>query len=254
MRFFLGTHNPSWLWNAPIGGPFFVSRRTLCRYKTLRRAKVRWALDSGGFSELSMFGRWTVTAQEYASEVRRYAEEIGGLEWSAGQDWMCEPWITEKTGRSVEYHQHKTCENLLELRSLEPMLRFIPTLQGWNLGDYIDHVRIWSSYGVDLYSEPVVGVGSVCRRQKTDEIGAIFRELARGGLLMHGFGVKSQGLKKYGDLLRSADSLAWSFTARRKPPLPGCTHKNCANCPKFADLWRSNVLRTSKNKTQRRLL
>jgi hypothetical protein len=32
---------------------------------------------------------------------------------------------------------------------------------------------------------------------------------------MHGFGVKTQGLAMYADSLTSADSLAWSYWARR---------------------------------------
>ena len=42
---------------------------------------------------------------------------------------------------------------------------------------------------------------------------------------------------------READSLAWSYHARREPPLPGCnTHKNCANCVRFALAWREETL------------
>jgi len=41
---------------------------------------------------------------------------------------------------------------------------------------------------------------------------------------------------------RSADSMAWSFTARRRPVrLDGCTHKTCANCPRWAEQWAQKV-------------
>jgi hypothetical protein len=37
--------------------------------------------------------------------------------------------------------------------------------------------------------------------------------------------------------------MAWSYTARRLPALPGCTgHKNCANCLTYATRWRRSVL------------
>ena len=36
--------------------------------------------------------------------------------------------------------------------------------------------------------------------------------------------------------------MAWSFGARYKPPLDGCTHKTCANCKRFALLWRDQML------------
>mgnify|MGYP000181470407 CR=1 FL=1 len=53
------------------------------------------------------------------------------------------------------------------------------------------------------------------------------------------------------DDLASADSLAWSFAARREPPLPGhdepgpgrrAGHKHCNNCPEFALAWRDQLL------------
>lgn len=63
-------------------------------------------------------------------------------------------------------------------------------------------------------------------------------------LRLHGFGVKLGGLERIAGRLASADSMAWSYAARKRPPLPGCTaHRNCANCPKWALLWREEVLR-----------
>lgn len=69
------------------------------------------------------------------------------------------------------------------------------------------------------------------------------------GLSLHGFGVKMGGLAKIASLLRSSDSLVWSFTARRlqRPGLPQCVgggHKNCANCLPFALAWRERLLAT----------
>ena len=43
--------------------------------------------------------------------------------------------------------------------------------------------------------------------------------LASIGLRLHGFGVKAGGLVRYADCLASADSLAWSFEARRSAQL-----------------------------------
>jgi hypothetical protein len=63
------------------------------------------------------------------------------------------------------------------------------------------------------------------------------------GIRLHGFGVKTGGLHLYGHHLASADSMAWSYTARRLPPLPGCTsHANCANCFTYATHWRARIL------------
>lgn len=54
MQFYLGTHQPAWLARASI--PLFVSHRRLSGYTRLPRARASCALDSCGFSELSMFG------------------------------------------------------------------------------------------------------------------------------------------------------------------------------------------------------
>lgn len=97
---------------------------------------------------------------------------------------------------------------------------------------------------MDLTTEPTVGLGSVCRRQATDEAAEIIATLidAVPHIRIHGFGIKTSGLGAYGDLLDSADSMAWSFRARRSPALPGCSHRSCANCRRFAVQWRAHVL------------
>jgi hypothetical protein len=63
-------------------------------------------------------------------------------------------------------------------------------------------------------------------------------------LKLHGFGVKTKGIQATGHLLASADSMAWSFQARKRKPLPHCRHQSCSNCFDYAMAWRSNVLRT----------
>jgi len=85
-----------------------------------------------------------------------------------------------------------------------------------------------------------VGLGSVCRRQNTSEAGTIVRSLAP--LKLHYFGAKLTGLESFGDALVSADSMAWSYRARRDWPLPGCTHKSCANCARYALRWRDRLM------------
>lgn len=241
MRFYLGTHETQWLARTDV--PLFVSHRRLCRRKRLPVALGRWALDSGGFTELSMHGRWTTTPDEYVAAVRRYRDEIGGLDWAAPQDWMCEPVMLAKTGLTVGQHQYKTIVNLLELRSLAPDLPFVPVLQGWELDDYLRCVDAYTDIGIDLTAENTVGIGSVCRRQSETDIYDICAELARHGIALHGFGVKTGGLRRYGRHLHSADSMAWSYNARHQPPLPGHTHRSCANCITWALRWRESVLR-----------
>lgn len=243
--FLLGTHQPSWLGRVRV--PLFVSDRRLRRYRNLPTASATWALDSGGFTELSTFGTWDngPTPTQYAARVRRYRDEIGHLAWAAPQDWMCEPFITAKTGLTVAEHQARTVGNLLDLRAAAPDLPWAPVLQGYTVGQYLACVERYTAAGIDLTAEPLVGLGSVCRRQATNQAHEIVSHLRAAGIAgLHGFGVKTTGLLRYGHLLASADSLAWSFDARRKPALPGCQsrHINCANCPTYALDWRTHLL------------
>lgn len=247
MTFYLGTHQANWLERATV--PLFVSRRRLCDRKRLPRAQVDWALDSGGFSELSQWGDWTISEAQYIAEVRRYRDAIGGMEWVSPMDWMCEPWIVERTGLTVEDHQRRTLLNYRRLTDAAPEVPWVPVLQGWQTDDYLRHADQYAAAGVDLARLPRVGLGSVCRRQGTIEAEGIVRSLA--GLRLHGYGFKTSGLYRAADALVSADSMAWSAGARRKPPLPGCRHQNCANCPRWAMLWRDRVIARLAENEQR---
>lgn len=238
--FYLGAHQPHWLAQTDV--PLFISRRRLAGRKTFPRARGTWALDSGGFSEIAMFGRYETPPEVYVEEVRRFQREIGGLAWAAPQDWMCEPPMVEKTGLSVREHQDRTIASYLRLRDLAPDLPWIPVLQGWSGFQYFGHVEAYQRAGVDLSALPLVGVGSVCRRQGTAFAAELFRSLrVYYSLKIHGFGVKTTGLRSAGDSLISADSMAWSSAGRREAPLAGHPHKNCANCLEFALLWRENL-------------
>ena len=101
---------------------------------------------------------------------------------------------------------------------------------------------LYADAGIDLAAEATVGLGSVCRRQATSGIEDICFTLAARGIRLHGFGVKIAGLGRYGRHLTSADSMAWSYDARRSPALPGHTHRSCANCVEWALRWRERVL------------
>src|SRR5262245_53587207 len=160
MQFFLGTHQVDWLEKLDV--PLFVSRIRLEKRKSLPRALGPWALDSGGFSELDDTGRWSISAKEYVRQVRRYASEIGNLQWAAVMDWMCEPRVRAKTLASVEEHLQRTIASYLELQQLAPELPWVPVLQDWGIGDYWRHIEMYGRAGVDLFGLPLVGVGSVC--------------------------------------------------------------------------------------------
>jgi hypothetical protein len=125
--------------------PPVISHKRLVGYKKrLPKARCRWALDSGAFSELSAHGRWKLSPEDYVAAVRRYAVEVGRLDWAAPQDWMCEPFILAKTGLSVVEHQRRTVDNYLRLKGLAPDLPFVPVLQWLTLDDYLFCARLRS--------------------------------------------------------------------------------------------------------------
>jgi hypothetical protein len=252
MRFYLTTHKRHWLRLTDV--PLFLKSEHFDRAVKWDVARGPYAIDSGGFMELKDKGTWTRPPRKYVDELRRIWEHVGPYDWAAPQDWMCEKAIIEGgwfggqyfvgTHLSVAEHQRRTVANFLELRSLAPDLRIAPVLQGDTIPAYERCVELYERAGVDLRAEPVVGLGSVCRLQSTRQGAAIVTAMAAHGFKLHGFGFKTLGLERVGHLLASADSAAWSSHARRRPPLPGHTHKNCANCVDYALLWRERVIRS----------
>ena len=258
VRFYLGAPHAHWLGQARV--PLFVSFNTLRRGHAIRRSKAAWAIDSGGFTELSRHGRWTTSAAEYADAICRYhLRDHGHLVFCAPQDWMCEPEMISGgrlpsgetapgTGLSVLEHQHRTVASVLELRdqlAVDDLAHLcIPVLQGWTADEYEHCARLYAAAGIDLAAEPLVGVGSMCRRQATSEILAIVRDLHAGGLRLHGFGVSRRGLTQLAPYLASADSMAWSLAARMAdgPISRDCTHRRCTTCARAAMRWRQNLL------------
>ncbi len=167
-------------------------------------------------------------------------------------DWMTEDTVIRGgrlgplrfagTHLSVAEHQRRTVTNYLQLRALAADLPIIPVLQGQSIDDYKRIIDAYHRAGVDLHREPLVGLGSVCRRQATRQIAALVADLAAAGLRLHGFGVKTAGLATYAAYLHSADSLAWSLRGRHVQPCAHGPARSEANCPQFALAWRARVL------------
>jgi hypothetical protein len=275
---YLGTHERHWLHDEKYaellaGRTLFVAiPRLVMRKSPFPKALHPYCIDSGGFSELQKYGKWRLTAVEYVALIRRLLSELGPelCKWVAPQDCMCEDIVIyggvarrglrfagtrEMRGlkpgdpeqdrtTAVRIHQRLTRDNYLELTTLAPEIKFIPVLQGQTLEDYDYCDQLYREAGVDLAQAPVVGLGSVCRRQATSEIEEIVNHFHAKGYRLHGFGVKTLGLERYGNKLTSADSLAWSDTAREDEiQLDGHTHKNCANCPDWAIRWHDRIVR-----------
>lgn len=237
MIFYLGADSPSWLWTKGDKIPLFVSDTRLRKYKKYKTSLCPWALDSGGFSEIHKHGKWTQDPDNYAKRVRRYKNEIGSLQFAAIQDWMCEDSALQMTGKTPRQHQYLTIKNYNYMVNNHGDLPWLPVLQGRLPRDYIKHLQQYRKLYPDL---TYFGIGSVCRRAKSQEIVDIVFELyEKYGVVLHGFGVKTAAINKIGKILKSADSTAWSFGARYKTEtfLPTCTHKRCNHCYPYAKHW-----------------
>lgn len=240
--FFLGTHRANWLELTDV--PLFVSVTHFWKRKKFPRARGPWGQDSSGFTQLTNHGRWTFGPKAYVDITRRARDGIGLPALVSSQDWMCEAAVLAKTGKTVFEHQALTIESFVTLRHLAPELPWMPVLQGWECDDYLDHIDQYRAAGIELADEPIVGIGSICRRQASSQAARIIRAVALQRIRIHAFGVKSDGLRLFGDWIVSADSTAWSYVARRRrilrPECVGSTHKNCANCLPWALEWRAS--------------
>jgi hypothetical protein len=262
-EFLLGTHIVSWAWNGRALGPLFIAQQRIAGRKSrFPVATVPVYIDSGGFTELDTHGHWTVSPRSYVDLVRRTSDEMQTLRWAAIQDWMCEDRIRAKTGLTVLEHQHRTIASYHELVALAPEVRWLPVVQGQTQEDYERHVEMYAESGVHLPTHRLVGVGSVCRRASSAEIhevGRILAALVGRGLRLHGFGLKSDGLRLYGQWLRSADSMAWSSRGRHEVAahwvspdqlrlrlgLQPVKRESLQNSQRWAEEWRARMVATA---------
>lgn len=212
MDFYVGLHQPS---DAAKFDRCMVSINRL-RDRRSPFAVNAWMLDSAAFTELSTYGAYRHGVDAYAAQVRRW-RACGTLVSATAQDYMCEPFILAKTGLDVATHQRLTIDRYDALIAEDTGAYIMPVLQGFRPREYAAHV---AQYGARLAPGAWVGVGSVCKRN-TDPaaIKAVLRAIkeTRPDLRLHGFGVKQTALQsgQIRELLHSADSMAWSFAARK---------------------------------------
>lgn len=215
MRFFVGLHHPHAAQH--VTAPAFISVNVLRRRKGDFKVG-EWIMDSGAFTEVVRFGGYRFGVDEYASQIRRWSK-CGLLLAAVAQDYMCESFVLEQTGKTVAEHQQMTVDRYdALLREDVAGVYIMPVLQGYEPRSYVDHLRL---YGERIAQGAWVGVGSVCKRNSNPAsivavLHAILRE--RPDLKLHGFGVKQTALEipYVREALHTADSMAWSFAARRE--------------------------------------
>lgn len=212
MKFFTGLHQPS---DAQHFDAAFVSINRLRNRKGPFNVR-NWIMDSGAFSELSLHGLYRHPVTEYAAQIRRWKSN-GNLLAAVAQDYMCEPFILAKTGLQVEQHQQLTIDRYDALVAEDTGVYIMPVLQGYAPADYVRHIR---KYGDRLKPGMWVGVGSICKRNGDPRAIAqvlLAIKAERPDLRLHGFGLKTTALADplIVSLLETADSMAWSFHARK---------------------------------------
>jgi hypothetical protein len=240
LRMWIGGDVSSLWWGVPV----LVSYGRLREAANFPRASAPWVLDSRGFSEIDQHGTWTVTAEQYAADVRRYCEQIGRPDWVAPQDWPAAAATLARTGLDESEHQRRTIASVVQLRTLLPDLPVLAVLTGTDAAGYLRHVEMYRQAGIDVTAE-LVAVGALVARAP-EETADIVRLLHAAGVTrMHGLGVKGRALDLIGPLLESTDSAGWSDEARRRHG--ACGHQAGAhgrvqwerNCPQYARQWAS---------------
>ena len=186
MRFFVGLHQVS---DAKHFDAAFISVNRLRNRKSHFQVKD-WIMDSGAFTEVVRHGGYRFPVSEYASHIKRFAS-CGTLLAAVAQDYMCESFVLEQTGKTIKEHQDMTIERYDDLMSEDVGGVYImPVLQGYDPQDYVNHVK---AYGKRLKHGAWVGVGSVCKRNsnpKSIEAVLLAIHRIRPDLRLHGFGVR----------------------------------------------------------------
>lgn len=213
MYFHVGVHQPA---DARHFDRSFVSINRIRDRKSAFPCNS-WIMDSGAFTEVSKYGGYRTEPEDYAREIERWGSN-GVFLAAVTQDYMCEPFILAKTGMTVREHQRLTIARYMRIRNATS--RYVmPVLQGYTLSEYLDHLDMYRQKGLIIQGQRV-GVGSICKRNSNlREIENVLLGIkgSAPSLKLHGFGVKTTALKSewVWNSLFSADSMAWSFAARR---------------------------------------
>ena len=205
-------------------------------------------LGNGAYDLITRHGRHLDTPKEYVRAVRLYDGRIGNLQWAAPQDWCTEPGALRRSGATVAEHCERSVQSYVDVTGwwerLAPQRRcpFRFVVQGDTVDDYLRCWDLAERRGVDLAGADLIGVGSVCTREREPEIAEIVAALReRTSARLHGFGVKAEAMSLFDD----ADSMAWSQTARKQHlKHPVCTqfHRVCTSCFEYATWWHDRMI------------
>ncbi len=204
------------------------------RYSYQGTTDIDWTVDCGGYQLLSSKSAYDFSIADFVDFIATHDDYIDRV---ALRDWACEPDLTARDGRSVALHQAWTLEDHIEMVdtladrgvTAQPMA----VIQGHRPGEYQRHIQQLRDYGL-IYDD--VGIGSVCGRDRVEEIAAIISTVDTATPQrcdLHGFGVKvtALGHPDVRAALASADSGAWDGR------LSTDAGKPVHNGPRVRDRW-----------------
>lgn len=179
--------------------------------------------DCGGFVASRIWGDYKYSPAQYVDWLTRFPS--GVLKWAATMDYCCELPLTLGQQKAVIERQTKTTLNAWlfwdEWRHVP--WAWIPTIQGWEVEDYIRHAQelkplinqMQAHYQAIENPYFRVGIGTLCARADTQMINAVVRAVTEilPNTPLHLWGVKLGYLKSkvaIPENVASFDSAAWS--------------------------------------------
>lgn len=179
-------------------------------------------VDSGGFQASVYF------QDEYPylpGELHGWADRIGA-QVVFGMDWACEDAeVLAENADGVEVEDILPVDERIE-KSFTDQLdqfrvyqqgryghRFAPVVQGRDPGDYVEFAKRLDES--DMPTDGLVGVGTVCKRHKVDEIHAVVEAIAdvlpKADLHLFGATLDVWKDDRFRGLFYSSDTTAWLY-------------------------------------------
>lgn len=180
------------------------------------------AADCGGFvATFKWGGTYRYTPEQYVEWL-----DVVQPTWAAMMDYCCENEITSGKSGIVRERQQKTtgmAYRFWDEYQTKPWV-WVPTIQGWDVTDYVRHVGEMKSLIEEIYAyyqdrgqENIfrVGIGTLCARASASMIREVVTQVARllPGVQLHLWGVKLGVFKSpiaLPEQITSVDSAAWN--------------------------------------------
>ena len=205
-------------------------------------------LDSAGYVALSEYKGFPWTVDQYLDLCA-----AAPWKWFASMDMCVEPQIARHETAILDrisgtVRLNLECLNGAERRGISD--RFVPVIQGWSGQHYL---RCLDRMAWIIEGRPLVGIGSMCRRNVEGQYGilqivdALDRAMPRD-VRFHLFGIKSDGMEELRGHPRIAsfDSQAYGTAARRDALRTGRSKTNAFLADVMEDWHRKQTGRLAK--------